>query len=166
MIGVAVFSIIAAGVASATLLSSKIAISNIYNNTAHAVAHGYAEQIKSLSQSRIRRALADPQNEVIPTMGLSMGSGSTLQEGSDPLIFGVRTQKDVVVDVEALPDGTQRERVMRMWFTPHGKDLLTEPQRLDAIEITLDFEWEVMGRSVQKLHRGTIKLIKTDVSEF
>lgn len=165
MIGITIFSIVAAGVASATLLTSKIAYSNIYRNTAFTVAQGYGEQIKSIRYALLEEALEDSANHVIPTKSLSLGSGSTLQL-DDPLIFNTRVLKNIVVDVSTDENGVSKERIMRMWITPRGRDLLDASDGLKALEITLDFEWEVIGQGIVRVHEDAIKIVKTDVSEF
>ncbi len=165
MIGIVIFSILAAGVASATLLTSKIAYSNIYRNTAFTVAQGYGEQIKSIRYAVVKDALDDPSTVRIPTKSLSLGTSDSMRL-DDPLIFGQRTLKEIVVDIEEANDGTLRERVMRMWFTPTGRDLSKETDQLNAIEVTLTFEWEVIATGITRVHQDAIKIVKTDVSEF
>lgn len=165
MIGITIFSIVAAGVASATLLTSKIAYSNIYRNTAFTVAQGYGEQIKSIRYALLDQALEDPANNLIPTKSLSLGSGSTLQL-DDPLIFDTRVLKNIVVDVSTDDNGVDKERIMRMWITPSGRDLTKESDGVKALEITLNFEWEVIAQGIVRVHEDAIKIVKTDVSEF
>jgi len=165
MIGIAIFAILAAGVASATLLTSKISYSNIYRNTAFTVAQGYGEQIKSIRYAVLQSALEDPENETIPTKSLSASASNSL-ELDDPLVFGQRTLKEIVVDIEQTGDDSFRERIMRMWVTPNGRDLSQETDQLKAIEVTLNFEWEIIAAGVQRVHSDAIKIVKTDVSEF
>lgn len=164
MVAVAIFSLVAAGIASTSALISRVAVSNIYQNTAYTVAQGYAEQIKSLSYVVIQQALIDPANNDIPTLSLSMGSGA-VSELDDPLIFGQRMLKEVVVDVQQTDSGEQRERVMNMWFTTTGQSLLAT-DGINAIEITLDFEWELNDRSIRRTYLGSVKIVKTAISEF
>ena len=167
MISVAVFAILAAGVSNTTLLTSRIAYSNVYENTAYMVAQGYAEQIKSIQHEVIRQALEDPVNFDIPTQSLSLGSGQNANQlrADDPLIFGVEMEKDVVVDLVD-EDGEEVERTMQMWITATGQDLNASTDCWDAIEIAIDFQWEVFGP--RGIHRqdGQVRLVKTNVSEF
>lgn len=165
MVGTFVFSIIAAGIASSTSLCSRLAIANIYQNTATTVVQGYAEQIKSIRYEVIEDALADPSTHSIPTMSLSSTSG-TLTEMNDPLIFGVRSEKNIVVDIEQLADGSERERIMEMWVTPTGTHLAGTGDNLDAIEITLYFEWMLSDKSITRSYDNTVKIVKTAISEF
>lgn len=165
IVGVGVFSILAAGIAASTSFISRTASSNIYSNTAYTVAQGYAEQIKSIQYSTIESALNNPGSNNIPTVSLSKGSG-TVSQLSDPLTFGARIKKEIIVDIEELDDGTERDRVMNMWFTVTGNNLSTSADALDAIEITIAFEWEVTNRASTQTYDGVIKLLKTAVTEF
>ncbi|MGB0416419.1 MAG: type IV pilus modification PilV family protein [Coraliomargarita sp.] len=164
MIAVFVFSIVALGVASTTMLTSRIAISNIYRSTANSVAQGYAEQIKSISFDSVFLAFQDPTNYDIPTMSLSLqasdGDGNIQTE--DPLIFGVPNRKNVLIDVEVDDEGLETPKTMPMWFTVVGVDLTAETNCWDAMEIRLDYEWEVGGEN----HRDFIQIVKTKVSEY
>jgi hypothetical protein len=165
MIGSGVFAIIAVAISASTALSSQMAVSNIYRNTAYTVAQGYSEQIKSIVFAEIKAALEDPANNNIPTVSLSKGAG-TVSELSDPLTFGVRTEKTIVVDIEEQADGTERDRTMQMWVTPLGLDLSTTAADMDAIEITLDFEWKLSDQSITEIERGNLKIVKTAVNEY
>ncbi|HAV11948.1 MAG TPA: hypothetical protein DCX06_00420 [Opitutae bacterium] len=165
MIGLAIFSIVAVGVASASLQASRIAYSNIYRNTAFTAAQGYAEQIKSISYFAITSALENPTLNTIPTKSLSLGAGQTA-EIDDPLRFNERSLKKIVIDVEERADGSLNQRVMNMWITPTARDLRSAPEGLKAIEITLNFEWELVMSGFTKTNVDSIKLLKTDVTEY
>lgn len=169
IIGVFVFSILAAGIASSTLLTSRMAMSNIFRNTAFTVAQGYAEQIKGIRFNAIKQALEDPGETDIPTMSLSLGAseaGDDLEK-EDPLVFGQKMLKEVVVDLEESESGEiDDERIMRLWITPTGRNLRTEPEGLAAIEITLDYEWEFRDNRGTRTFEDSIKIVKTHVSEY
>lgn len=163
-----IFSIVAAGVVSATMMTGRLAYQNIYENTAYMVAQGYAEQIKSIQYARIRQALNDPVNHSIPTESLSLGSQESLGDlkQEDPLTFGVEQEKEVIVDIEKDASGTERNRIMRMWITPRGDDLAASGSCWDSIEITIDFEWEVFTGSGFTRESGDVRVVKTNVSEY
>jgi prepilin-type N-terminal cleavage/methylation domain-containing protein len=168
VISVGILAIVAAGISSVTMMTSRIAYSNIYENTAYNIAQAYAEQIKSINFTSIRNALNDPVNYDIPTESLMLGTANDTGDlkVDDPLIFGVPLEKEVVVDIEEDDSGAFTERRMRMWVLPTGKDLNNATDCWDAIEITLDFEWEVFdGRSLRR-HSGQVKLVKTNVTEY
>ena len=168
MISAAVLAIVAAGISSVTIMTSRIAYSNIYENTAYNIAQAYAEQIKSINYKAIRNALQDPATYDIPTESLMLGSSENSADlkQDDPLIFGVGLEKEIVVDVEETEDGELAERHMRMWILPTGRDLTTDTSCWDAMEITLDFEWEVIDGSGSARHAGQVKLVKTSVAEY
>ena len=167
MISIAVFAIVAAGISSTTLMTSRIAYGNIYENTAYMVAQGYAEQIKSIRFNEIRVALDNPAEYDIPTESLSLGTNDSAGQlkKADPLIFGVPIEKDVVVDIEGEGE-EQRERIMKMWITATGRDLEVATDCWDSIEITLDFEWQVAGLKGMNRKDGVVRLVKTNVSEY
>lgn len=165
MIAMTVFSITAAGIASSALLSGKIAYSNIYRNTAFTVAQGYGEQLKSIQYSTIESALRDPETYTIPTKGLSQTPTGSSQF-DDPLVFGQRIEKEIVIDVEELDDGALQQKTMTMWITTSGRNLLTESEEVKAIEITLFFEWDTANFNGQNTQEDSIRIVKTDVTEF
>lgn len=168
MISVGILTIVAAGISSVTMMTSRIAYSNIYENTAYNIAQAYAEQIKSINFTAIRNALEDPATYDIPTESLMLGSSEETGDLKidDPLIFGVPLEKEIVVDIEEGQSGELVERRMRMWILPTGTDLTTETSCWDAIEIALDFEWEVFDGSGLTRHSGQVKLVKTSVAEY
>jgi len=168
MISVGILVIVAAGISSVTMLTSRIAYSNIYENTAYNITQAYAEQIKSINYSSIRSALDDPVNFDIPTESLMLGTSDNSADLKidDPLIFGVPLEKEVVVDIEEDEGGDFVERRMKMWILPTGTDLNGQTDCWDAIEVTLDFEWEVFDGSSNTRHSGQVKLVKTNVAEF
>jgi len=166
VISAGILAIVAAGISSVTMLTSRIAYSNIYENTAYNIVQAYAEQINSINYVAIRNALHDPVNYNIPTESLMLGTSDTSADLKidDPLIFGVALEKEIIVDIEESDDGKFVERRMKMWIHPTGKDLGQATDCWEAIEITLDFEWEVMdGRTRES---GQVKLVKTNVSEY
>ena len=161
IIGLGIFALLAAGVASASLLTSRIAISNVYSNTAYSIAQGYAEQIKSISYLEISNALEESGTYSIPCQSLSVAGESS----SDPLVFGSRIEKDIVVDQHKNADDSITERTMKMWVTTTGSDL-SSTEGIKVIEVTLFFEWQVMDGRSNHVRSGLIKIIKTDVSEY
>lgn len=165
MIAMAVFSITAGGLASSALLTSRIAHSNIYRNTAFTVAQGYAEQIKSIQYMTIEKALIDPETYSIPTKGLTQDATGSM-EFNDPLIFGERIGKEVVIDIEEVADGSYRPKKMMMWITTNGRNLITESDEAKAIEITLSFDWTSANFGKEETQHDSIRIVKTDITEF
>lgn len=168
VISTAVFAIVAAGITSTTMLTSRIAHENIYESTAYLVAQAYAEQIKSIRFSRIQQALNDPGNFNIPAESITIGknpqSGGIRKE--DPLTFGEAVEKEIIVDIEKDSAGEERLRTMTMWITTEGEDLGASLGPWDSIEITLNFDWEVAGAVGVRRQSGVVKLVKTNVAEF
>jgi hypothetical protein len=168
VISAGILAIVAAGISSVTMLTSRIAYSNIYENTAYNIVQAYAEQIKTINYVSIRNALSDPVNYDIPTESLMLGTNKTGADLKidDPLIFGVSLEKEIIVDIEEGKNGEFVERRMKMWIQPSGTDLSEATDCWDAIEVTLDFEWEVFDGSSYVRHSGQVKLVKTNVSEY
>lgn len=168
VIAVGILAIVAAGISSVTMLTSRIAYSNIYEFTAHAVVQAYAEQIKSINYSSIRNALRDPVEYSIPTESLSLGTSA--QGGDlkieDPLIFGVPIEKKIIVDVEEDENGDLSERTMSMTVLATGNDLNDTVDCWDAIEITLDYTWAAFDSSGISKKSGQVKIVKTNVTEY
>jgi len=168
-VSASIFALVAAGVVATTMMTSRLAHENIYENTAYMVAQGYAEQIKSIQFKAIRDALENPAEKNIPTQSLSFGTGASGEElkEDDPLIFGVELEKEVVVDLETEANGEVRERIMKMWIRPSGTDLgATGASCWDSIEVVLDFDWQVSDGNANRQRSGSVRLVKTNVSEF
>ncbi len=168
MVSIAVFALVAGGIATTTMMTSRIAYENIYENTAYMVVQAYAEQIKSISFARIEAALENPGLYDIPTETLHLGediSGEDLKK-ADPLIFGVPLEKEIVVDLDRDAGGGENARTMRLWILPTGRDLGVDTSCWDSIEVTLDFEWEVVAGGMKHINEGAIRLVKTNVSEY
>lgn len=168
VISAGILAIVGAGISSVTIMTSKIAYSNIYENTAYNVVQAYAEQIKSINYAAIRRALDNPVKYDIPTESLSIGASQQTGDlkKNDPLIFGVAVEKDIVVDVEEGKNGDLAERIMKLKILATGNDLSQSAECWDAIEVTLDFEWEYFSSSGPTKNNGTVKLVKTNVTEY
>lgn len=168
IIAASILSIVAAGVSSVTMLTSRIAYSNIYEYTAHTVAHAYAEQIKSIHFRSIKNALEDPVKYSIPTESLALGTGNPASDLKidDPLIFGVPVTKDIIVDIEEDENGEFSERKMSMTVLATGNDLNDTTNCWDAIEVTLDFTWDVVDSTGTTSHSSQIKIVKTNVTEY
>ena len=167
ILSAAVLGIVAAGVSSVTMMTSRVAYGNIYENTAYNIAQAYAEQVKSISYGTIRNALADPVAYSIPTESLTLGVSESVGDINidDPLTFGVPMEKEVVIDIEEQPDGSLKERTMTLWVLAQGRDLELETNCWDAVEITIDFAWEIMDGTGLTRKSGEIKLLKTSISE-
>jgi len=168
IVGMVLFALLAIGIASATLQSQRLAYQNIYKNTAFTVAQGYAEQIKSLGFNDVLSALIDHNNTPIPTKSLStLGSSQTGDlEINDPLFFGQRNEKAVLIDIKRDASGNiSHYQTMKVWITPEGDFLGNQTNSLGAIEISLLFEWQ-LDASTDRLGRQQINLVKTDISEY
>lgn len=168
VIAVGILAILGAGISSVTMMTSRIAYSNVYENTAHSVVQAYAEQIKSINYAEIRQALDNPAEYDIPTQSLSLGASQEAGDLKldDPLIFGVPLEKDIIVDVEKKENGDLAERIMKLTVLATGNDMSQSADCWDAIEVTLDFEWEYSTSRGPSTHSSHVKLVKTNVTEY
>jgi len=163
-----VLALVVTGVTAVTMMTSRIAYHNIYENTAHTVAQAYGEQLKSINYAVLKQAFDDPSTYEIPTESLSLGASETSEtlKEADPLIFGVPVQKDVVVDIEDKAGGGFTERVMRMWITVNGSEMETSAGCWDALEISMDYEWEVVDQTGVNRRSGRVLIVRTNVTDY
>lgn len=168
MISVGILGIVAAGVSSVTIMTSRISHANVYENTAFNIVQAYAEQIKSIDFAVIQQALENPGENDIPTQSLKLGTGEDISELQidDPITFGVEHEKDIIIDIEEVEEGVFKERTMKLWVKATGTDLSRSTNCWEAIEVTLDFAWNSPRAGSTTKDTGQIKLLKTSISEF
>jgi len=167
VIGSALLALVATGISTMTIMTSRVAHSNIYENTAFMVAQAYGEQMKSIQYSVLERALEDPVNYDIPTQSLMLGAETSSEQlkKADPIIFGVPVEKEIVLDVKEGEDGTWLERVMDMKLTANGVNLTDTLDCWQAIEITINFEWEEPSRRQSVMRTGSVRIVRTNITE-
>jgi len=153
VVGMVVFSLIAAGIIGLTLQSRRMAESAIRENIAATVTQGYLEQIKSIEYSALVDAIADPGNISIHT--------KTDQDTDDPILLNVRNQKTLVTHTS--DDGTATQ-FMRFWITPQGTDLASTGRR--ALTFTVLFEWESNERKIGDISSSTIRFVRSYVPTY
>jgi prepilin-type N-terminal cleavage/methylation domain-containing protein len=168
IIALSIFSLMMLGFLSGTVLTRRIAESNIYTNTAMTVAQGYMEQIKSIEYHRVLNALNDPENVPIPTKGISALGGS-FSEFDDPLYFDEVNEKDIVVDIIPDEDGSLIDGeplTMDMRITLTGNNLNTGSNPVRAIEIVLEYEYLTPETIEPSWRSGSIRFVKSFVPTF
>lgn len=158
MLAMFVFSLVAIGITATVIQSQKVAQSNIFKNTAYTIVQGYLEQIKSISTYTILDAVSNDTS--IPTVSIdALATGNV--EVEDGLLVDQENEKDVMIDLQ---EGGEQV-YMSLWITPTVNDLNTGSSPIPAIEIILDFEYEV--RHLQGIARrsGSLRIVKAETNE-
>jgi len=181
VIGLIVFAIMAAAVASSMLQSQKISQANIMDNTAFTVAQGYLEQIKSLSYSKLKYIAANPSVEALPTKSINYATAidteyesATEEEAEDeefiiqvddPLWLDQANIKTVLLDLQQRDNGSFNELTMDLSITPTLNDISASEGR-KVIEITLDFTYSSIMGSGSMTRQGSVRGLKIELSQF
>lgn len=152
MVAMTLFTIMASGIMATHTMAMRLAHANIHRNTAVSVGQGYLEQIKSIPFETVEKAFLDPDNNPLPTRGIS--SVRSLAEESeildDDLIVGQSNFKRVLLDVDAQGE----ETFMELWVTPRisqsfslHEDGITQIPDPHLLEVELELEWRSVNRN-------------------
>lgn len=143
MIGFVVFTILALGLTSTALHNLRSAQMNIMKNTAYSAAQGFLEQLKSIPESAILEAIADPSGSPLPTRSISAdGSGGVTHIDSPLYLTDPAATSDgenhrrILVDLRDDGNGGITEVFMDMWFDVNISKLTTSRGYLIEIEFT------------------------------
>ena len=165
VVGMLVFAILATTSSVAFVQTQKLAHANVMHNTARTVLQGYIEQIKGIQYYKILESMDDPSNIPLPTKSISsLAEGEEIQI-SDDLYLGTENQKSVLLDIIDDGSGNLETHTMDLWVTPTASNILTTAG-IEVIEFTLDYEYESLFKGINTRHSGTVRFIKTSVSEF
>lgn len=166
-IAMIVFLILAMGITSAALHARKIAHHNILKNTAHTIAQGYLEQIKSISRTDIENAINDPAGTPLPTQSVSaIDVGSVAEHdplflnGPEPAILDQAdgsNHKEILIDLIPVEGGTDEELTMDMWL-----DLDINSIGTNSYEVRILFVYESRGYGGGP-NRGSVRMIIADL---
>jgi prepilin-type N-terminal cleavage/methylation domain-containing protein len=151
MISLVLFSLLAAGVFSATLQARRHAEANVREAIAVSVATGFLEQLAAtdfplLARHVDNRAINFPfiardGRPVVPSKNLRPLNATGW---GDPIEVPIRAEKDASGNVVLDSDGNPQEALMDFWFIPMASRSTDTPG--DAIEIAIHFRWD-NGRS-------------------
>lgn len=165
VIGMMVFAILATSSSVAFVQTQKLAHANIMHNTARTVLQGYIEQIKGVQYFKLLEAIDDPTNIPLPTKSISsLIQGEEIQI-SDSLYLNIENQKSVLLDIIDDGSGNLVTHTMDLFVTPTANNILSTAG-IDVIEFTLTYEYESLFKGMNTTHAGTVRFIKTSVSEF
>ncbi len=194
MIGMAILVIIAAGTTSAIFVSRMLAESSIYQNTSFSVAQGYVEQVKSIEYILLTNALENYENHKGTVSGWGVlsndayltnsiaekvmletksidasesGVASTIDvETASPLYIGAWVERNVLIDIRNPGQENQHELLMPMRFKIEMKDLSDTSEKVEALEITLFYRYQMHLRGNTKWYDGELRLVKCNAPTF
>ncbi|MCB1121934.1 MAG: prepilin-type N-terminal cleavage/methylation domain-containing protein [Verrucomicrobiae bacterium] len=164
-IGIAIFVLLLLSGSAAITQTQKLAHTNVMHNTARTVIEGYMEQMKGINYEVYQNILADPENQPIPTMGISSLKTGKDIHFDDPLYLDVENKKEIVLDITEDTDGTLVPQNMEMYITPTIRDISTT-EAIQVFEITLNFTYESIYNQEKKAYSNAIRFVKTAVSEY
>ncbi len=137
IIAMAIVTILGMAVMANVALTTKMAHANVLKNTAVATAQSFLEQIRSLDDSFIEDALANPSGVPLPTKSInaitkvsttsseSPPEESTILEVQDPVYLNdpagdgtKQNQKEILVDIRTDPESNTVDKkiTMKMWM--------------------------------------------------
>jgi len=165
VVGMVVFAILATSSSVAFVQTQKLAHANIMHNTARTVLQGYVEQIKGVQYYKLLEAMADPSTVPLPTKSISsLATGSDIQI-SDTLFLNSENHKEVLIDLIDRGGGTYEEHTMDLYVTPSVNNIASTAG-IDGLEFTLNFRYDSLFKGINASHAGSVRFIKTSVSEF
>lgn len=165
VVGLLVFAILATTSSVAFVQTQKLAHANVMHNTARTVLQGYVEQIKGLQYYKLLEVVDDPVANPIRTKSISSLSEGDEIQIDDFLILNQENHKEVVLDLIYHEGGEIEQHTMNLYVTPSAKNIFTS-EGIEVIEFTLDFQYESLFKGIKSRHAGTVRFIKTSVSEF
>lgn len=164
-VGMAVFVLLLLSGSAAITQTQKLAHSNVMHNTARTVVEGYMEQMKGLTFAEYKNAVADTVKVPFATKGISsLKTGANISY-DDPLFIGKDNWKEVVLDLVKDSTGNITAVTMDLSVSPTLTNLMTT-ESLDAYEVTLSYKYESLYKGSTKEYTGSIRFIKTAVSEY
>ena len=155
MVGIFIFSIIIVGVLSASRFTSRLSAKSIYDSTAHAMALGYARQIKALRYEDFED-LVWRRKANLPFVSILLnkqGGNQSLKLTNDLVNMNISGLRTVAVGWE----GNKALREMEL-----GLLLSIYALTGNRVDFGLDYTWNVNGITGQ----GTIPMSKWKNIEY
>ena len=165
IVGLLVFAVLATSASVAFVQTQKLAHSNVMHNTARTVLQGYVEQIKGVQYTKLIEVMADPTAQPLPTKSISSLAESEDIQIDDPLFLNVENYKNILLDIIEKENGEFDSHTMDLYVTPRATNII-DTAGIDVIEFTLDYRYESLFKGIGAYHAGTVRFIKTSVSEF
>jgi len=164
VVGAFIFVLLLAAGSSAIVQTQKLAHSNVMHNTARTVMEGYMEQMKGLPFASYVQTMADPVNEPFDTKGIDSLKSATEIQYDDPLFVDKENRKEVLLDIDD-SGGTPKPLTMDLYITPSVRDISVS-EGLQVFEITMKYQYESIYDGDLRSYEGSIRFIKTAVSEY
>jgi len=186
--------ILALGIASSIMTARYLAESNIYQNTSFTVAQGYMEQIKSMEYGILTNALAAYNNnqeyvDKLPVLNdnsweddsiigdimldtksinaLTTGIGDDLDlEAVAPLYVGAWVEREVLIDIRDPDSDNAKEVTMKMKLRPLMRNLRDAGPDVDALEISIQYEYETRERGGRSWRENAVYFVKSYAPTF
>ena len=165
IVGMVVFAILATTSSVAFVQTQKLAHANIMHNTARTVIQGYVEQIKGVQYYKLQESMADPTAVPLPTKSISSLATGTDIQISDTLFLNSENHKEVLIDIIDRGEGSYEEHTMDLYVTPSVNNIASTAG-IDALEFTLNYRYDSLFKGINASHSGSVRFIKTSVSEF
>jgi len=165
VVGLLVFAMLTTSASVAFVQTQKLAHSNVMHNTARTVLQGYVEQIKGVQYYKLLEVMDDSVNNPIPTKSISsLAEGEDIQIDDD-LYLNVENYKNILLDIIDQGGGELDTHTMDLYVTPRATNILNSAG-VEVIEFTLDYRYESLFKGINANHAGSVRFIKTSVSEF
>lgn len=135
IIALAIFTVLASGLISASIFNRKLVENNIYNNAATLAILSYIEQIQSMTYTELSNSAQNSQPlEFISTQQLLNGNFENMEQLITP-----NTETNVKILIDTLNDTTGQGSTveMDMWITV----TLNQMPGLEAIEAIIDYRY-------------------------
>lgn len=165
IVGLLVFAILATSASVAFVQTQKLAHSNVMHNTARTVLQGYVEQIKGVQYAKLLEIMDDPVTHSLPTKSISSVTEGDEIQIDDALFLNVENYKKVLLDIVEKDSGELETHTMDLYVTPRATNLLNTAG-IEVLEFTLDYRFESIFKGINADHTGSVRFIKTSVSEF
>lgn len=164
LIGFMVFTVLALGLTSAALFNYRHAHFNIMKNTAYATAQGFLEQMKSIPESSITAAMANPSGSPLPTRSVSAIDTGGITHVDSPLYLSDpastargENYRRILIDQREESNGTFTDVYMNMWFDVD----ITRLSSANGYAITIEFQYENPAMRAISPQTETIRVIRT-----
>jgi hypothetical protein len=87
-------------------------------------------------------------------------------EAAAPLYVGAWVERNVLIDVQDIGEETQRELVMPMRFKVEMNDLSDGSEEVDALEITLTYQYQIKIRGNQTWYEDKLRFVHCNAPTF
>ncbi len=163
IVGLWVFVTLTTVASVAMLQTQKTAHANVMHNSARTVVQGYMEQIKGIPFDVLNACVIDT-TKPIPTKSVDT-SASTDLIVDDDLFIGISNTKTIILDTIIKSDGSLKSQTMTLKLKPTILNIYSSMGR-KLLEINLEYQYESTFSGITLNKSGSLRFVKTDVSEY